>query len=79
MTAEESDVGDENIAGGFAMMERYARLAVRTRCSLALDMARVHKKKLRGVLTDNSVTKYDEKAGVVYPLYFEAPGYVLPF
>jgi hypothetical protein len=29
MTAELSDVGEENIAGGFAMMERYARLAVR--------------------------------------------------
>ena len=24
-----SDVGDENIAGGFAMIERYARLAVK--------------------------------------------------
>jgi hypothetical protein len=31
MTAEVSEVGDENIAGGFAMIERYARLAVRTR------------------------------------------------
>jgi hypothetical protein len=30
MTAEVSDVGDENIAGGFAMIERYARLAVRS-------------------------------------------------
>jgi hypothetical protein len=29
MTAELSDVGEENIAGGFAMIERYARLAVR--------------------------------------------------
>jgi hypothetical protein len=28
MIAEVSDVGEENIAGGFAIMERYALLAV---------------------------------------------------
>ena len=28
MIAEDSEVGDENIAGGFAIMERYALLAV---------------------------------------------------
>ena len=82
MIAEESDVGDENIAGGFAMIERYARLAVRTCCPLALVKAKGHKKgdgDERQVLTDCSVSKDHEEASVIYPFYFEAPACVLPF
>jgi hypothetical protein len=33
-----SDVGEENIAGGFAMIERYARLAVWQGLTLALEI-----------------------------------------
>jgi hypothetical protein len=38
MIAGASDVGDENIAGGFAMIERYARLAICERFPLALEI-----------------------------------------
>lgn len=64
------------------MIERYARLAVCTRCPLALVMAKGHEKGDgvgRQVLTDCSVSKDHEEASVVYPLYFEAPVCVLPF
>jgi hypothetical protein len=44
--AGESDVGDENIAGGFAMIERYARLAVSKGLTLALEIAVGRKKRM---------------------------------
>jgi hypothetical protein len=81
--AEVSDVGEENIAGGIAMMERYARLAVcRGRgLTLAPEIAVGRKKawprKKRG-LTDCSVCKNDEKASVIYPLDFKASICILP-
>ena len=39
-----SDVGDENIAGGIAMIERYARLAVCKGLTLALGIVVGRKK-----------------------------------
>jgi hypothetical protein len=39
-----SDVGDENIAGGIAMIERYARLAIYKGLTLALEIAIGRKK-----------------------------------
>lgn len=79
--AGESDVGDENIAGGFAMIERYARLAVCKGLTLALEIAVGRKKEWprgKGGLTDCSVHKNDEKASVIYPLDFKAPICILP-
>jgi hypothetical protein len=76
-----SDVGDENIAGGFAMIERYARLAVCKGPTLALEIAAERKKEWRRWkrgLTDCSVCKNDEKASVIYPLDFKAPICVVP-
>jgi hypothetical protein len=76
-----SDVGDENIAGGFAMIERYARLAVCKGLTLALEIVVGRKKEWPGEkrgLTDCSVRKNDEKASVIYPLDFKAPICILP-
>jgi hypothetical protein len=76
-----SDVGDENIAGGFAMIERYARLAVCKGLTLALEIAVGREKEWprgkRG-LTGCSVCKNDEKASIIYPLDFKAPICILP-
>lgn|SRR5216684_5416763 len=76
-----SEVGDENIAGGFAMIERYARLAVCKGFPLALEISmRRKKERPRGKrgLTNCSVCKNDEKASIIYPLDFKTPICIVP-
>jgi hypothetical protein len=77
MTAGVSDVGEENIAGGFAMIERYARLAVRQRRPLALEIAK--KRPVGGSLTDCSIGKNYEETRVINPFDLKAAIYILPF
>jgi hypothetical protein len=82
MIAGASDVGDENIAGGFARIERYARLAICKRLPLALVITVDQKKEWlrgKGGRTNYSVSENNEKASVIYPLYFKAPICILPF
>lgn len=80
--AEVSEVGDENIAGGFAMIERYARLAVCKGLTLAMEITVGREKKacprVKRELTSCSVCKNDEEASIVYPLDFKTPICTLP-
>jgi hypothetical protein len=81
MMAGLSDVGDKKIAGGFAMMERYARLAVCKQFPLALEITMGRKKEWprgKGGLTKCSVGENHEKASVIYPFNFKAPVCILP-